>query len=79
MDKFLFLPPELAMSTGTLTNEANAKTETQPLTVEKKKKKKNEKVFKVSQQAIVFLCFDLIKSLSFISSKRQFFISYVFN
>ena len=51
MDTFLFLPPELAMSTGTLTSEANAKTETQPLTVEKKK---NEKVFKVSQQAIVF-------------------------
>ena len=50
MDTFLFLPPELAMSTGTLTSEANAKTETQPLTVEKK----NEKVFKVSQQAIVF-------------------------
>ena len=38
MDTFLFLPPELAMSTGTLTTEANAKTETQPLTVEKKKK-----------------------------------------
>ena len=56
---------ELAVPTGTPTNEPNAEIKTQPLTEEAKTRKCSKK-FKALN---FFLCFSLIKSLCFISLK----------
>ena len=56
---------ELVMATGTATNEANAKTEIEPLTAEVKIRQ-SWKYFKALH---TFSCFLLINSVCFISSK----------
>ena len=65
---------ELAIPTGTPANEANPKFETQPLTAKMKTRKSSNYLITLH----FFLCFSLIKSLCFITSKGSFLVSSIF-
>ena len=71
----LIATTELAMPTGIPTNEATAKKETQPLTAEMKIRKCSKQI----KALHTLLCFSLIKSLCFISSKISFLVSSIFS